>query len=230
MSINNLLFNVQNMSPAMLNVGVGKTQNYNSLTELSSLWGDSNSSSTSSLGSNGLDSVSLTYKKIGDKMVNDMASVTASVINQYPKLDGDYVIAIIDNGTTREARVYSRSEILDNFEGSDEEKKKLKAQLDENPLMVFNSATGLPDSARDAGSEQLAKKINEFLTTNAKSLDVLDKAGYDPLANMLGSSNMKKILAYYAQAAKEETSSNENKQSEGLNESDDSSEEEEAKS
>lgn len=206
MSINNLLFSVQNMSPAMLNVGVGKTQNYSNLSELSSLWGDSSSSSTSSLGNYGSDSVSLTYKNIGDKMVNDMASVTAGVINQYPELDGDYVIAIVDDGNTREARVYRRSEILENFEGTDAEKEQLKAQLDENPLMVFNSASGLPDSAEDAGSQQLAKKLNEFLTTNAKSLDVLDKAGYDPLADMLGSSSMKKILAYYARTIEEETS------------------------
>jgi hypothetical protein len=233
MSINNLLFSVQNMSPAMLNVGAGKTQNYTSLSELSSRWGDDSSSSTDGLGNYGADSVSLTYKNIGNKMVNDMASVTAGVITQYPDLDGDYVIAIVDDGSTREARVYRRSEILDNFKGTDEEKKKLKAQLDENPLMVFNSASGLPDSAEDAGSQQLAKKINEFLTTNAKSLNVLDKAGYDPLANMLGSSSMKKILAYYAQTLKEESSSTDKSTTDKTEEkqqsesSDESSEEEE---
>lgn len=214
MSINNLLFSVQNMSPAMLNVGAGKTQNYSNLAEMAGLWGENGSSSNSSSSLNGYgatDSVSLTYKKIGDKMVNDMASITANVIKQYPDLDGDYVIAIVDDGKTREARVYSRSEILDNFEGTKEEKEKLKAQLDKNPLMVFNSASGLPDSAKDAGSQQLAKKINEFLSTNSKSLDVLDKAGYDPLADMLGSSTMKKILANYAQAVEKETEKTDDK-------------------
>lgn len=231
MSINNLLFSVQNMSPAMLNVGAGKTQNYSNLAELSGLWGDSNSSSSSTSGLNGYgatDSVSLTYKKIGDKMINDMAGITADVIKQYPELDGDYVIAIIDDGKTREARVYSRSEILDNFEGTKEEKEKLKAQLDKDPLMVFNSASGLPDSAKDAGSQQLAKKINEFLNTNSKSLDVLDKAGYDPLADMLGSTTMKKILANYAQAVEKETAKTEDKpQTDEKNENEASSEEDE---
>lgn len=213
MSINNLLFSVQNMSPAMLNVGAGKTQNYSNLAELSSgLWGDTSSSSTSGLGSSGAtDTVSLTYKNIGDKMVNDMASVTAGVIKQYPNLDGDYVIAIVDDGQTREARVYRRSEILDNFEGSEAEKAQLKAQLDKNPLMVFSSASGLPDSAEDAGCQQLVKKLNEFLTTNAKTLNVLDKAGFDPLADMLGSSSMKKILANFARSVEEEAAKPENK-------------------
>lgn len=220
------------MSPAMLNVGAGKTQNYGNLADLSSLWGDSNSSSNSTSGLNGYgatDSVSLTYKKIGDKMVNDMAAITADVIKQNPKLDGDYVIAIIDDGKTREARVYSRSEILDNFEGAKEEKEKLKAQLDKNPLMVFNNANGLPETAKDAGSQQLAKKINEFLSTNGKSLDVLDKAGYDPLADMLGSTTMKKILANYAQTIEKETEKTEDKtQADDKKKDEESSEEEES--
>lgn len=206
MSINNMLFSIQNMSPALLNVGVNKTQNYNNLTELSSLWGDSASSSSTTTGltNSGTDTVSLTYQKIGGQMVNDMAAATAQVINQYPELDQDYVIAVIDTGGSREARVYRRSEILANFEGTDQEKEALKAQLDENPLMVFNNANGLPDSAADPGSQALAKELNSFLSTNAKTLDVLSKAGHDPLADFLGDSLMKKILAYYAQALAEE--------------------------
>lgn len=197
MSINNLLFSVQNMSPAMLSVGAGKTQNYSNLAELSSsLWGDSTSNSSSTSSSNSAtDTVSLAYKNVGNKMVSDMASVTADAIKKYPDLDKDYVIAIIDDGTTREARVYRRSDILDNYGGTDEEKAALEKQLDANPLMVFNNANGLPPTASDKGSQYLSEQLNSFLKTNSKTFDSLDKAGYDPLADMLGNSTLKKILA-----------------------------------
>lgn len=198
MSINNMLFSIQNMSPAMLNVGTGKTQNYDNLSALSNnLWG-TNSSVDSLLGqssSSSTDTVSLTYKNIGDKMISDLAGVTAGVIKQYPELDGDYVIALVDDGQTREARVYSRKEILENFEGTAEEKAALEKELIANPLMVFNNASGLPPTADTAAAKQLASEINNFLSTNKKTFDVLDKAGFDPLANLLGSSTIKKIIA-----------------------------------
>ena len=197
MSINNLLFSIQNMSPAMLSVGVGKTQNYNNLADLSSgLLGNSSSSSSNGLlGTNSAtDTVSLTYKKIGDQIVNDLASATASTIKEYPDLDGDYVIAIVDNGSSREARVYKRSDILDNFEGSDKEKEALKKQLETNPLMVFSSASGLPDSSSDPACQKMAANLNEVLKTANKTLNTLSNAGYDPLADMAANSTMKKIL------------------------------------
>lgn len=208
-TINNLLFNVQNMSPALLSIGVGKAQNYNNLSELSSLWNNSTDSSSSSLsdlsGNSTTDKVSLTYKNIGNKVVTDMATVTANTIKEYPSLDKDYVIAIIDDGTSREARVYSRKTILENYAGTDAEKAALEKQLDQNPLMVFSSGNGLPVTATDAGSKQLAENLNAFLKTNNKTLNTLDKAGYDPLADMLGNTTLKKILANCANpiAAKE---------------------------
>ena len=202
MSINNLLFSIQNMSPAMLSVGVGKTQNYNNLSDLtSSLFSDSSSSSNSLLGnSSATDTVSLTYKNIGDKIVNDLASVTASTIKENPELDNDYVIAIIDDGNNREARVYSRSEILANFEGTNKEKEALDKQLATNPLMVFSSAGGLPETSSDAACQKLADNLNSVLKTANKTLNTLASAGYDPLAEMAGNSTMKKILANCAGA------------------------------
>jgi len=204
MSVNNYLFSIQNMSPAMLSVGAGKTQNYGNLSELNSLWGGADSSGSSSvsslMGNSNKDTVSLTYKSIGQSVVTDMASVTAQAIKQYPELEKDYVIAIIDNGESREARVYKRADILENFKGTDAEKAALEKQLSANPLMVFNNANGLPETAEDKASQYLASKLNDFLKTNAKIFNTLDKAGFDPLADMLGSSTLKKILANYAQA------------------------------
>ena len=62
-----------------------------------------------------------------------MASVTAATIKEFPELDDDYVIVLVDDGQTREARVYSRKDILDNFEGTEAEKAALEKQLKENP-------------------------------------------------------------------------------------------------
>ncbi len=206
-SINNVLFSIQNMAPALLNVGGGsKSNNYDSLAAInSSLFGTNNSSTNSLLNSIGLgngsstsDKVSLNYKNIGDKIVSDMASVTAQTIKEFPELDKDYVIAIIDDGTSREARVYSRSEILANFEGTEKERKALEAQLAANPLMVFPNGNGLPETSSDKASQALADNLNEFLKKNDKNLNTLVKAGYDPLVDMLGNSSMKKILATYA--------------------------------
>ncbi len=206
-SINNILFSVQNMAPALLNVGGGsKGANYDSLAAInSSLFGTTNSSSNSLLNSLGLggsnsslsDKVSLNYKSIGNQIVSDMASVTAKTIKEFPELDGDYVIAIIDDGTNREARVYSRSEILDNFDGTEKEKKALEAELATNPLMVFANDKGLPETTSNEASQTLADNLNDFLKKNNKNFNTLVKAGYDPLTDMLGSSSMKKILAAY---------------------------------
>lgn len=206
-SVNSMLYTVQNMAPALLNVGSGKSSGYDDLSALNSaLLGTSDTSSSSpasnwALGTTASptgDTVTLAYKSIGDKVVGDMAGVTAQAINDHPELDGDYLIALIDTGSGREARVYSRSDILNNFEGTEEEKKQLQAQLDENPLMVFKSGDGLPETTPSDGAQALAKNLNAFLTTNGKTLNSLDKAGYDPLANMLGSPSMKKMLAAYA--------------------------------
>ena len=232
MSINNLLFSVQNMSPAMLSVGAGKTQNYGNLSELSSsLWGTNStngSNGTSSLnGNSATDTVSLAYKNVGSKMVTDMAAVTADAIKKFPELDKDYVIAIVDDGTTREARVYRRSEILENYGGTDEEKAALAKQLESNPLMVFNNANGLPPSSSDKASQYLSSELNTFLKTNSKTFDSLDKAGFDPLADFLSNSTMKKILANCANPVidtpKDKETENTKKEEDSSSSSDDSS-------
>lgn len=195
MTINSLLFTVQNMAPAMLGVGVGRVQNYDNLASLVGQIGDTSSTGNT----NPLDTAKFTYDNISNQILSDMAGVTAETIKEYPKLEDDYVIAIIDDGTTREARVYSRSEILDNFDGTEEEKKDLENELNENPLMVFNSDTGLPPSTEDAGSRALAENLNDFLDMNRKIINVVDKEGFDPFAGSLGSTTMKKILAEFAQ-------------------------------
>ena len=197
MAINNLLFSVQNMSPVMLNIG-GKAQGYNNnLTDVAGLLGDASGDLAASAGyhSTAIDKVSLTFKSVGDKLVSDLAGVTAGAIKEHPELDSDYVICLIDDGSKREARVYSLAEILKNFEGTDAQKKELGQQLAANPLMVFNDASGLPPSAPDEASQKLAAELNSFLSSKSKIFDALDSAGYDPLADMFGTSAMKALMA-----------------------------------
>ncbi|MDR1921268.1 MAG: hypothetical protein LBS31_05925 [Candidatus Adiutrix sp.] len=223
MSINGMLFSVQNMAPALLNVGVGKAQNYNSLSELSGLLSGESASAAST---GATDKVSLTFKNISEKIVTDMAAVTAETIKEFPELDNDYVIAVIDDGQTREARVYRRSDILENFEGSEEEKEALKASLDANPLLVYSSASGLPETSADEASQALAAKLNNFLKTNKKVIDILEKASYDPFASMTGSTYIKNILnACASPALKEEAAAD--KEEEIIEENQEELEEEE---
>ncbi len=210
-SVNNILYSVQNMAPAMLSVGgLSKGVNYDGLAAINSqLFGTSGASNSlvnSLLGgdsSNGAaslsgDKVSLNYKSIGNKIISDMAGVTAETIKQFPELDKDYLIAIIDDGSGgREARVYSRAEILANFDGTEQEKKALEKELAQNTLMVFGNGKGLPESSESRGAQALANNLNAFLRKNDKNLNTLVKAGYDPLADMLADSSMKKTLAAY---------------------------------
>ncbi len=50
---------------------------------------------------------------------------------------------------------------------------------------------------KDGAFGELASAVNSFLRNNSEELDKLDKAGYDPLADILGDSSMKKALANY---------------------------------
>ncbi len=197
MSVNSLLYSIQNMTPIMFSVGTSKTQNYSNLAELFS--DQSSESSNSLLSGIQSDTVSLTYDSIGQQIITDMAEITASAIKEFPNLDDNYVVAVIDDGESREARVYLRSEILENFAGTEEEQAELNESLTDNSLVVFNNDTGLPATSEDIGAQSLAADLNTFLNTNSKTLGTLNNAGYDPFVDMLGDSIIKKILAYYAE-------------------------------
>gem|GEM_PF-2548133 len=198
-SINNMLFSIQHQAPALLQAGGGKTENYQNLAALgASLWGDQ-WPGLGSAGSRGEDMVSLAYQGIGQKIVSDLAGLTAEAIRADPSLDDDYFIALIETGGGREARVYRRSEILAAFEGTDEEKKALEAQLAANSLQVFSSAAGLPATSKDSTCRNLAAQMDMFLKTNHKSIEALKNAGFDPFLNLQGTSAAMKALMAYQQ-------------------------------
>jgi hypothetical protein len=201
------------MAPAMLNIGGGsKANNYDALAAINSqLFGTGGATANSVLnnllgGTGGQasggtsqagDKVSLNYQSIGNAMVGDMAEITAETIKEFPELDNDYIIAVIDKNGSREARVYSRAEILANFDGTDSEKKALEKEMAANPLMVFNNSSGLPETGDNEAAQALSDNLNAFFQINDKNFNTLVNAGYDPLADMLGSSSMKKILANF---------------------------------
>ena len=194
-TINNMLFSIQNQAPALLQVGGGKTENYQNLAALTEqFWGDSPWAGLGSASDRSQDLVSLAYRDIGRKVVSDMAALTAEAILAEPSLDNDYLIALIDTESGREARVYRRSEILAAFEGSAEGKSILEAQMAVNPLQVFNSSQDLPPTSSDPACRSLAAQLNGFLKTNAKTIGTLGIAGFDPFLDHQGSSAVLKAL------------------------------------
>lgn len=179
--INNMLYSIQNQSPALLQVGVGRNENYQNLSSLSSvLFGNGETAGSSEA----VDTVSLAFQNIGEKIVSELASLTAGAIRADPSLDNDYFIALIETDSGREARVYRRSEILSAFEGTEEEKKALEEQLAANSLQVFTSASGLPPTSDEASCRNLAAQMEQFLKLNSKTINALNNAGHDPFQNL----------------------------------------------
>ena len=179
MSINSILF--QNAygvrEPILLNTGKTTGSNYDSLAEY--LAQESPDASSTAV----TDKVDLALDQVKSKMVTELASITASAIGDYPELADDYVLAIIDDGKTREGRVWSRDEILELGGGTDEEKAKRREELDKNPLLFYDSADLLPETTSSEGAQALQEKASAFLNVNSKLLDLLDKYGFNPFKN-----------------------------------------------
>jgi hypothetical protein len=190
-AINNMLFNIRNRAPVMLQVGGCKTENYQNLASLGdSLWG--NNQLMGSGGDKSQDMVMLAYQNIGRKVVSEMAALTAEAIKADPSLDNDYLIAVTETASGREARVYRRSEILSGFDGL--EKTVLAAQMAADPLQVFSSAKGLPPSSSDPACQKLASQLDNFLKLTNKTIGTLKSAGYDPFIDHKASSAIEKAL------------------------------------
>ncbi|MDR1578176.1 MAG: hypothetical protein LBT86_08145 [Deltaproteobacteria bacterium] len=176
MSINSVLYQSYSYvrEPALL--GVGRGDNYQSLADY--LAADSTTSASTQVS----DQVDLALDQVASKILNEIAALTADTIKENPEFQDDYVLAIIDDGQSREARVYSRAEILAAFEGTEEEKAQLAQSLDEKPLLTYASAENLPASSDSAAAQDLTEKVNSFLKNNQKLLNMLDKYGYNPFS------------------------------------------------
>jgi hypothetical protein len=174
MSINSILF--QNTygvrEPALLNID--KSTNYDSLSN----WLTQETSAATTTAAT--DKVDLALDRVAGKLITDLAAVTASAIGDYPELADDYVLVVIDGEGGREARVYSRDELVESGGGTDEEKAARRAALDKNPLVLLSSAEGLPASSQSEGAAALAERAGAFLKTNSKLLDLMTKYGVNP--------------------------------------------------
>ncbi|MDR1657901.1 MAG: hypothetical protein LBT47_10185, partial [Deltaproteobacteria bacterium] len=126
------------------------------------------------------DKVDIALDKVAGKLITELATVTAEAIGDYPELADDYVLAVIDGAGGREVRVYSRSDIVNQSGGTDAEKAALKKELDENPLIFYDSADELPASSTSEGAVALANRASDFFNSNQKLLDLLEKYGFNP--------------------------------------------------
>lgn len=182
MSINSILFTQTYLrEPALLNVGT-KENNYESLASYLSLDSALSSAVTSSYGT---DTVDLSLNKVATKLITDLAELTADTIAKYPEFQTDYVLAIVDteNGE-REARVYSREELIEATATTEEEKEAMREALAKEPLLVYSSAENLPASSETPAAQDLLAKVENFLADNQKLLNLLDTYGYNPFDAM----------------------------------------------
>jgi spore germination protein YaaH len=178
MSINSILFTQSYpREPILLNVG-NKDDKYESLATYLAQDSSLTSAATSAYGT---DTVDLSLNKVATQLITDMAELTAETIAKYPEFENDYVLAIVDteNGE-REARVYSREELIEATAATDEEKEAMREALAKEPLLVYSSAADLPPSSESAAAQDLLSKVSNFLTTNEKLLNLLDSYGYNP--------------------------------------------------
>jgi hypothetical protein len=142
------------------------------------------SDSTLSSASVATDKVDLALDKVSSKMISELASLCAETIVDHPEFQDDYVLAIVDDGSgNREARVYSREEIVQNYETEEEKAAALEA-LKKEPLVVFSSSVGIPESSDSEAAKELQEKVTKFLTTNEELLNLLDTYGYNPFEQL----------------------------------------------
>jgi hypothetical protein len=178
-SINSILFSNSNVQKPIL-LDLGKTGNYESL---ATLLAQDETTSTSSA----TDKVDIALDKVAGKIITELAEITAEAIGDYPELADDYVVAIIDGAEGREVRVYSRNDIVESTGGTEEEKAALKEKLAKQPLLAYTSSKDLPESSQTEASQTLAEKISQFLKTNEKLIDMLDKYSFNPFQSLLAS-------------------------------------------
>jgi hypothetical protein len=181
-SINSILYaqGLYPREPALLKVGT-RPNTYESLEAYLSQ--DSELSSASA--TTAAYTVDLALDRVASKIITELAALTAETIGDHPDFKDDYVLTIIDSGDGgREARVYSREEIVESSGGTSEEKAALRQSLAKSPLVVVSSAEGLPESSDSEAARGLAKKVNEFLTTNEKLMDLLDSYGFNPFKEL----------------------------------------------
>jgi hypothetical protein len=182
MSVNSVLFqsNYGLREPALLSVGRTTANNYDGLAAY--LAQQTPSAEAAAV----TDKVDLALDKVKGKLISELAAITADAIADNPDMADDYVLAVVGSGSGREVRVWSRAEIIAAIGGDEEDREKLRQELENNPLVAFESAEGLPPTSQNSWAADLAGRATDFLRTNDKLLGVLGKYGCDPFEALIG--------------------------------------------
>ena len=119
--------------------------------------------------------VTLGLENVGDRLVTDLAGITADYLVENPDLEDDYVLVIVDDPTQgRVARAYHPEDLVADLEGEDKEEAIEK--LREQQLVYHDSLEDLPDmDESDEALMGLAEKAQAFLDQNEKLLNLLGK-------------------------------------------------------
>lgn len=124
--------------------------------------------------------VTLGLEKVGDRLVTDLAQVTADYLIDNPDVEDDYVLVIVDDPTQgRVARAYHPEDLVADLEG--EKKEKAIEKLQKQQLLYHDDLDDLPDmDESDEALMGLADKAQAFLDQNEKLLNLLEKNGLIP--------------------------------------------------
>ena len=119
--------------------------------------------------------VTLGLEKVGDRLVTDLAQVTADYLIDNPDLENDYVLVIVDDPTQgRVARAYHPEDLVEDLEG--EEKEEAIEKLREQQLLYHDDLDELPEmDESDEALMGLAGTAQGFLDNNEKLLNLLAK-------------------------------------------------------
>jgi hypothetical protein len=119
--------------------------------------------------------VTLGLEKVGDRLVTDLAQITADYLIENPDLEDNYVLVIVDDPTQgRIARAYNPEDLVTDLEG--EEKEEAIKRLIEQGLVYHDRLDELPEV--DESDEELlglAESAQAFLDQNEKLLNLLEK-------------------------------------------------------
>lgn len=124
--------------------------------------------------------VSVGMQNVGDKLLLDLAGVTAQYLADKPDLSEDYVVAVVNSPTGGwEARAFRRSDLAADLEEG--QKEDVMAALDETPLLYATDPDDLPETpADDEVLLGLANQVQGFLDKNKDVLQILAREGFLP--------------------------------------------------
>lgn len=123
--------------------------------------------------------VSMSFEKISEQLVFDLAAETADYLVDKPELADDYVLVVVEDPVQgRQIKAFHREDLVKDLEG--EEKERALEALKTNTLISAESLGELPEETDDPELLGLAAKAQAFLDKNEDLLNILNREGYLP--------------------------------------------------